>query len=230
VPADLFIGNTVPYVTGTYNYGYSSGPSSQYTQLEVGIHLQVLPLINPDGLVVMDIQADVEQLGPDVQISGVGGVPTTTKRQAGAKVAVRDGETIILGGFISDSRSLSDSGIPLLMNIPWLGNFFKSRAVENLRTELIMLMRPTVLPTPELAAIVATKERNLLSGVKQAELEIRHEEEDRNTAIEAELVKDAAKRVEKAKKEAKEKAKHPHPASTTNAPTTINDSPPLEDK
>jgi general secretion pathway protein D len=94
VQADLFIGNTVPYVTGTYNYGYGSGPSSQYTQLEVGIHLQILPLINPDGLVVMDIQADVEQLGPDVQIAGVGGVPTTTKRQAGAKVAVRNGETV----------------------------------------------------------------------------------------------------------------------------------------
>jgi type II secretory pathway component GspD/PulD (secretin) len=97
----------------------------------------------------------------------VGDVPTTTKRQAGAKVAVRDGETIILGGFISDSRSKSDSGIPGLKDIPWLGNLFRSTAVENLRTELIMLMRPTVLPTPEVAAIVATKERNLLSGVKQ---------------------------------------------------------------
>jgi type II secretory pathway component GspD/PulD (secretin) len=86
----------------------------------------------------------------------VGGVPTTTKRQAGAKVAVRDGETIILGGFISDSRSKSDSGIPWFKDIPVLGNFFKSRSTENLRTELIMLMRPTVLPTPERAAIVAT--------------------------------------------------------------------------
>jgi general secretion pathway protein D len=229
VPADLFIGNTVPYVTGTYNYGYGSGPSSQYTQLEVGIHLQVLPLINKDGLVVMDIQADVEQLGPDVQISGVGGVPTTTKRQAGAKVAVKDGETIILGGFISDSRSLSDSGIPGLMNIPWLGNLFKSKSIENLRTELIMLMRPTVLPSPELAAVVAREERNKLSGVKQAELEIRQEEEDRNAAIEAELVKDAAKRAEKAKKEAKEKAKKASSGGTTNAPT-VDSIPPVEGK
>jgi general secretion pathway protein D len=104
VPADLFIGNTVPYVTGTYNYGSSSSTSSQYTQLEVGIHLQVLPLINSDGLVVMDIQANVEQLGADVQISGVGGVPTTTKRQVGAKVAVRDGETILLA-WISTERN-----------------------------------------------------------------------------------------------------------------------------
>jgi len=229
VPADLFIGNTVPYVTGSFNYGYSSGPSSQYTQLEVGIHLQVLPLINKEGLVVMDIQADVEQLGPDVQIAGVGGVPTTTKRQAGAKVAVRDGETIILGGFISDSRSKSDSGIPWLMNIPMLGNLFKSRSIENLRTELIMLMRPTVLPDPATAAIVATEERNKLSGVKAAELEIRDEEQRRNAAIEAELKKDAQRRAEKARKKAKETGQ-PIPPGTTNSPTTIQGIPALEDK
>ncbi len=226
VPADLFIGNTVPYVTGTYSY-YGGGPSSQYSQLEVGIHLQVLPLINPDGLVVMDIQADVEQLGPDVQITGVGGVPTTTKRQAGAKVAVRDGETIMLGGFISDSRSKADSGIPLLKDIPLMGSLFKSKSVENLRTELIMLMRPTVLPTPETAALVATKERNKLSGVKQAELEIRREEESRNAAIEADLAKEAAKRADKARKEAAKKAKHPSTGIITNAPT-IQSIPPLE--
>jgi general secretion pathway protein D len=223
VPADLFIGNTVPYVTGTYNYGYGSGPSSQYTQLEVGIHLQVLPLINPDGLVVMDIQADVEQLGPGVQIAGVGSVPTTTKREAGAKVAVRDGETIILGGFISDSRTISDSGIPYLKDIPVLGNLFKSKSTQNLRTELIMLMRPTVLPTPAAAALVATRERNKLSGVKQAEYEIRQEEEQRNAAIEVELAREAAKR-------AKEAAKHKAPDNNiyTNGPS-INSIPPVEE-
>lgn len=225
VPADLFIGNTVPYVTGTYNYGYGSGPSSQYTQLEVGIHLQVLPLINPDGLVVMDIQADVEQLGPGVAIAGVGSVPTTTKRQAGAKVAVRDGETIILGGFISDSRTLSDSGIPVLKDIPFLGALFKSKSTENLRTELIMLMRPTVLPTPAAAALVATTERNKLSGVKQAELEIRQEEETRNANIEAQLARDAAKRA----KEAAKKKKKLDMNSNTNGPS-INSIPPVEDE
>jgi general secretion pathway protein D len=205
VQADLFIGNTVPYVTGTYNYGYGSGPSSQYTQLEVGIHLQILPLINPDGLVVMDIQADVEQLGPDVQIAGVGGVPTTTKRQAGAKVAVRNGETVMLGGFISDSRSKSISGIPGLMNIPGLGNLFRSTTIENLRTELVMLIRPTVLPTPEVAAVVATQERNKLSGVKQAELEMRKDETERNLKIEREMAAEAAKEAA-AEKKAEQKA------------------------
>jgi general secretion pathway protein D len=203
VEADLFIGNTVPYVTGTYNYGYGSGPSAQYTQLEVGISLQVLPLINPDGLVVMDIQADVEQLGTPVAIEGVGNVPTTTKRQAGAKVSVRNGETIILGGFISDSRSTAISGIPGLMNIPGLGHLFRSTSIQNLRTELIMLMRPTVLPTPEVAAVVATQERDKLSGVKEAEYEIRREETSRNRKLERDLEKEKAMDEERAKKDAK---------------------------
>jgi general secretion pathway protein D len=224
VPADLFIGNTVPYVTGTYNYGYASGPSSQYTQLEVGIHLQVLPLINLDGLVEMDIQADVEQLGPGVAIAGVGSVPTTTKRQAGAKVAVLDGETVILGGFISDSRTTSDSGIPWLKDIPWLGNMFKSRSTENLRTELIMLMRPTVLKTPEIASQVATIERNKLAGVKEAELEIRQEEADRNAELEAKMATDAARR-------AKEAARKKKQSDTiyTNTPS-LKSIPPVEDE
>ena len=228
VEADLFIGNTVPYVTGTYNYGYGSGPSSQYTQLEVGITLQILPLINVDGLVVMDIQADVQQLGPSVQIAGVGGVPTTTERKAGAKVAVRSGETIMLGGFISDSRSKSISGIPGLMNIPGLGNLFRSTTIENLRTELVMLMRPTVLPTPEIAAIVATEERNKLSGVKQAEYEIRLDEAKRNLKIERDLASDAAKQAAAEKKAAKKRKAGQIDTSTNTIP--ISTIPAIEDQ
>lgn len=221
VPADLFIGNTVPYVTSTYSY-YGSGPSANYSQLEVGIHLQVLPLINPDGLVVMDIQADVEQIGGYTEIQGVGEVPNTTKRQAGAKVAVRDGETVMLGGFISDSRSTTHSGVPWLMNIPVLGNLFKNTGINNARTELVMLMRPTVLPTPAAAAVVASEERNKLSSVKQAEWEIEREQEDRNARIEEEMAKDARDRAEKARKEA---LKHRAEEPSTNAPPILDVTP-----
>jgi general secretion pathway protein D len=228
VEADLFIGNTVPYVTGTYNYGYGSGPSSQYTQLEVGITLQVTPLINPDGLVVMDIQADVQQLGTPVAIAGVGNVPTTTERKAGAKVAVRNGETIILGGFISDSRSTAISGIPGLMNIPGLGNLFRSTAIENLRTELVMLLRPTVLPTPEVAAVVATEERNKLSGVKQAEWEIRNDEAKRNLKIERQMAAQAAKDAAAAEKEARKHKSGEVDSSTNTIP--ISSIPAIEDQ
>jgi len=225
VPADIFIGNTVPYVTGTYNYGYGSGPSAQYTQLEVGIRMQVLPLINPEGLVEMDIQQDIEQLGPNVAIQGVGNVPTTTKRQAGAKVAVQDGQTILLGGFISDSRSKATAGIPWLKDLPVFGVLFRSTADQNLRTELVIMMRPTVLPTPSIAAQVAAQERNKLSAVKQAELEIREDERKRNAAIEIQLQKDEEQRQ-------KERLKHPERFQPEYTPgiTNVEQIPPIEDQ
>jgi type II secretory pathway component GspD/PulD (secretin) len=197
--------------------------------LEVGIHLQILPLINPDGLVVMDIQVDVEGITGYTPISGAQ-VPITSKQEAGAKVAVKDGETILLGGFIQDNPSTTDAGIPGLMNIPWLGNLFKGKVTTTSRQELIMLLRPTVLPTPEIAAVVATRERNRLSGVKQGELQLRNEEEDRDKKIEAELLKEAEARAKKAKKEAEKEAKEKAKLKSigiTNAPTLEN-IPPLE--
>jgi len=67
-------------------------------------------LINADGLVVMDIRQKIQDVGEDVQIQGVGAVPSTIDREANAKVSVRDGETIVLGGLISHSRSKSKQG------------------------------------------------------------------------------------------------------------------------
>jgi general secretion pathway protein D len=197
VEAELFIGNTVPYVTGTQNYGYSTGPSASYEQMEVGIRLRVLPLINADGLVEMDIDQEIEQLGPSVAIPGAGNVPTTTKRDAGAKVSVMSGQTIILGGFISASRSMDHSGVPWLMDIPVLGNLFKSSSAQNTRTELIVLMRPTVLNNPEIAAQVAKEQRDKMAAVKQAEVDIRRDEDKRNAAAQKEMEAEAARELKR---------------------------------
>ena len=178
VPANLFIGNTVPYITGTA-FGYTGvGSQSQYTEKQVGITLNVLPLINPDGLVVMDIQQDIEQLGTPTTIDG-NAVPTTTKRSASAKVAVKDRDTVILGGFISNTKSSSKSGVPFLKDLPLLGYLFRSTSDSHQRVELIVMMRPTVLPTPEIAAAVANTERNNLPGIRRAEIENRSDETKR---------------------------------------------------
>jgi general secretion pathway protein D len=178
VPANLFIGNTVPYITGT-TFGYvGTGSQSQYTEKQVGITLNVLPLINPDGLVVMDIQQDIEQLGTPTTIDG-NSVPTTTKRSASAKVAVKDRDTVILGGFISTTKTVGKSGVPYLKDIPLLGYLFRSTSDSHQRVELIVMMRPTVLPTPEIAAAVAATERHNLPGVRRAEIENRADEATR---------------------------------------------------
>jgi general secretion pathway protein D len=201
VEAELFIGSTIPYVTGTQNYGYSTGPSATYTQMEVGIRLRILPLINPDGLVEMDIDQEIEEINGSQLIQGVGQVPTTSKDDAGAKVAVMSGQTIVLGGYINVNRSVNHDGVPWLMDIPVLGNLFKTSSKKNTREELILLIRPTVLQNPEIAAKFATEQQNKLSALKQAELEIREDEDARNAKADKELAAAAALKAKNAAKQ-----------------------------
>ncbi len=175
VEANLFVGRTRPYPTGT-SYGGVYGGYSSIQQLQIGITLSVLPLINPDGLVVMDIRQRTQSIGQDVEIANVGKVPETIDREANAKVAVRDHETIVLGGFISSEKRRSTSGIPLLKDIPILGHLFRSNSRSTDRQELMVLIRPTVLPTPMDAARMVSVEKRNMPGVAAAEREFNNDE------------------------------------------------------
>jgi general secretion pathway protein D len=167
-PAQFFVGQTVPYITGYYNNGY--GNQSSYSQLSVGVELDVTPFINPDGLVVMDINQEIDDLGEPVKIDG-NDVYKTVKRTLSSEIAVKDRETIILGGFVRSERSKSRTGVPLLQDIPVLGHLFSSRSSNKARSELIVLMRPTVLRTPELAAAQTRVEGQRLPGASAAAAE-----------------------------------------------------------
>jgi general secretion pathway protein D len=180
--AAFFVGQTVPYVTGS-TYGSSYGNSSSYSQLSVGVELDVTPFINPDGLVVMDIQQEIDDLNGTTHIDNVGDVPNTTKRTLSSEIAVRDRDTIILGGFVRSDKSKSKSGVPLLMDIPILGNLFTSRTDKKDRSETIVLIRPTVLKTPEIAAAQAIKEEQRLPGIAHAAAV---DEADQRKQVEAE--------------------------------------------
>lgn len=168
VPCRIFVGETRPYVTG-YGYGgYGGYSQSQIAQLRIGIELNVLPLINVDGLVVMDIDQRVDNVGENVKIDN-NDVPTTVERSANAKVSVRDGETVILGGFIRSEKRDSNSGVPFLKDIPLLGYLFRSTSRSDQRVELMILIRPKVLQTPEDAALVAVEEKGKMPGISKAE-------------------------------------------------------------
>jgi general secretion pathway protein D len=170
--AQFFVGSTVPYVTSVYyNSGIGGGPSSSYSQLQVGISLDVTPFINPNGLVVMDISQEIDDFNGSTSIQGVGLVPNTDKRSLSSEVAVRDRDTIILGGFIRSEKDKNRSGVPVLQDIPILGNLFTSRSSNKTRSELLVLMRPTVLKTPELAAAQTVTEEQRLPGISQAAAE-----------------------------------------------------------
>ena len=166
-PASFFVGSTVPYITGS-TYGSAYGNSSSYSQLSVGVSLQVTPFINPDGLVVMQLDEEIDDISGYTTIDG-NPVPNTAKKTLSSNVAVKDRDSIILGGLIYSSKSKSKSGVPILQDIPLLGALFSSRSSDKSRQELLVLMRPTVLKTPELAALQADVEKSRLPGIAHAE-------------------------------------------------------------
>lgn len=188
VEANLFVGRTRPYVTGQYSY-FGGGPQTQFQQQQIGITLSVLPLINPEGLVVMDIRQKIQSIGNEIPINANFSVPETIDREANAKVSVRDKETIILGGFINSERRKSKSGVPILKDIPLLGKLFSSNSRSEQRTELMVLIRPTVLPTPSDAALAAHEEKSKLPGIIMAEKDYTEAERKRLEKITDELYK-----------------------------------------
>lgn len=175
-PASLFVGESRPYPNGSYYGGGGFGGYSSIQQIPIGVTLEVTPLINPDGLVVMDIHQKIESANGTVHIDNVGDVPITTQKDATAKVSVRDRDTIMLGGLIESSKSRSGSGVPFLKDIPVLGYLFRSTSTKEDQNELIVLIRPTVLPTPEVASMTAKVEKDKMPGVRRAEREFGEDE------------------------------------------------------
>jgi general secretion pathway protein D len=176
-PAHLFVGESRPYPTSSYYGGGAYGGYSSIQQLPIGVSLDVTPLINPDGLVVMEIVQDIESVAGTVAIANVGDVPITSQKNASTKVSVRDRDTIMLGGLIESSKTKNNSGVPLLKDIPGLGFLFRSNSETEDRSELIVLIRPTVLPTPEVAAMAARNEQNNMPLIKVYEKELQAQEE-----------------------------------------------------
>jgi type II secretory pathway component GspD/PulD (secretin) len=213
-PAQFFVGQTIPYVTSTYNSGVANYGGNSYSQMSVGVELDVTPFINPDGLVVMDIQQEIDDVVPGAgqNVGGGVSVPETDKRTLSSEIAVKTGDTVMLGGFIKNQKSTSKSGVPFLMDIPLLGNLFSSRSDNKNRTELIVLMRPTVLRTPELAAAQALKEKERLPGVSAALTEeVRTEHELVEAEKKAELKR--AEADQKAEQKAEQKRQRSQPQS-----------------
>ncbi len=183
IPGFFTLGERVPIVTGGFTGGFNSAGSQSFVQyLDIGIQLSVQPFITPEGYIVMEISQNVDQRGGDVIIDGNPN-PVVNQRAAQATLSVRDGDTIMLGGFIKQTKNKSKSGVPILKDIPVLGALFRTKSDSNDMTELIILLRATVLKTPEDAALVAQEQRESLPGVKNMEEDMKKDTEKRAEKI-----------------------------------------------
>ncbi len=129
---------------------------------ETGVIMQVTPLINDSGNVTLEISQEVSQAGALGPLGPVIGQSTVT-----STVVIRDGQTIVLGGFIRESNDLVRNRIPLLGRIPGLGVLFGSTSTTKSRTELVILITPHVIRSFEEADHATEELRDKLREIKK---------------------------------------------------------------
>lgn len=145
--AKINIGEERPVVTSSSTT--DTGTQTQnFEYRNIGIDLTVTPRINPQRYVVMEIAQKADNVGGFEVING-NNVPIITKREINAQIAVNSRNTIVLGGLVSSDKSKSRTKVPLLGDIPLLGAFFRSDTRSETRTELLVLITPYVLMTPD---------------------------------------------------------------------------------
>jgi len=131
-------GTSIPYATTDDN----GNPDTEFA--EANLELVVTPEINTDGSVILDIHAKNDAIGVVVPTADGSAVSIDTK-EAITKVLVHDGDTTVIGGiFIEDERD-SDSGVPLLKDVPLLGRLFKSTSKTRERRELLIFITPRII-------------------------------------------------------------------------------------
>ena len=211
----IFLGESRAIVSSTYyGGGFGGGPSSSYQQQQAGIDLTVTPFVNTEGLVVMEINQEISDFEGFTEITGVGKVPNVTQRSIRGEVAVNDGETVILGGIVLDRKTDNKSGVPFLKDIPLIGMLFSNNSKTKGRSELVVLMRPTVLKTPELVAKHTITEKEGMPAIMAAEADL--EKRERKP-------KERAKANAKAKATATESSKQSTTKSLFDRPTPFTE-------
>ena len=186
IPGFFTLADQIPYVSGGSFGGFSNFAQSFVQFIQVGLQLSVQPFITPEGYIVMEIMQNIDIDKGLVEVStgdNRQSAPRVNQRSASSTLTVRDGDTIMLGGFIKQSQENGNSGVPLLKDIPVLGNLFKSKSRKNTSTELIILLRATVLETPEEAAMMARQEKQSLPGIRGLEQTLGEETQKRSEKL-----------------------------------------------
>ncbi len=168
-PATISVGEQIPVKVSSY-ITTNSYLSDNYQLKDTGVILNVTPSVNSGNMVSLQIDQSV------IDSAGLDAASQQTKfsnRQLTSKLAVRSGESIVMGGLIKDQNEDTNSGIPLLKDIPIIGKAFSSTTRSSKRTELLLVMTPRVVRTDVDVREVSEELRDRLRGLNDDDLLIR---------------------------------------------------------
>jgi type II secretion system protein D len=138
--------NTLTNVVNATNVNGTAAVASNIEYKRVALQLEVVPLINSEREVSLDILQKLDSLAGSTNVNG-NLIPNIATRYVRTSVSARSGATIVLGGLITSGKQKNVKGIPILDRIPYIGAVFRSTTTSNTRSELIILMCPEVTQT-----------------------------------------------------------------------------------
>lgn len=175
--AELKVGNEVPVVTqqqqSTDNNNSNLVNTVQFK--ETGVILKVTPRISSDGTISMEIEQEVSNVVRSINSGEL--TPTISQRSVKSSIVSQSGETIVLGGLISDEETKTRSGLPFVSRIPVLGNLFSRTEINKTRTELLILISPKIVRNATEARRITEDLRDRLQGIKEMEYRLRGKSE-----------------------------------------------------
>ncbi len=168
--ATLNVGQEVPFVTGSFtNTGGTTGSVNPFQTIQreqIGVKLAITPQINEGDSMVLAISQEISNIA---QSAGGAVDLITNQRIVETTVIVDDGEILVLGGLIEDQLRESDQRVPLLGRIPLLGNLFRARQTEKVKTNLMIFIRPTILRDASQTAIETNSKYNMIRDVLEGQ-------------------------------------------------------------
>jgi general secretion pathway protein D len=160
--ATLQVGDVVPVSTGSATVLTTNNTVvNTIDYRNTGIILRVSPRINVNGNVRLDVEQEISNVSPQ-SIASL--TPTVSERRVKSSISVATGQTVLLAGLISETQDGTRSGIPLLDEIPGLGDGFSHQDKKGIRTELIIFIRPQIIRDGTDAHHVAEELRSKLRG------------------------------------------------------------------
>lgn len=142
--SSIIVGQNIPIKTGesTTAGDGTSNPFTTITREDIGVKLVVTPSISEGDLVRLEITQEISSIADSVEVASD---IVTQKREIKTNVLADDGETIVLGGLITEDYRVKVSKVPLLGDIPWIGALFRSTENKRQKTNLLIFLRPTIL-------------------------------------------------------------------------------------
>lgn len=162
--ATITVGQRVPLIVGT-RFDTFGNQINTLEYRDVGIILQVTPFITSNDLVEMIVSPEISNLSDQtVMISGGTnsvGAPVINTRAADTVVVTPNGQTVVIGGLMQTTKTMSESKVPWLGDIPGLGALFRRRVTGNTKTELLIFLTPHIVKSPvQLAAMTSGEQAN----------------------------------------------------------------------